>query len=50
MHVNKKTYWLQLPYLDEIFKRILLKSRVNIFNIFLIYFWIILNSIRNQKF
>ena len=35
MHVNKKTYWLQLPYLDEIFKRILLKSRVNIFNIFL---------------
>ena len=35
MRVNKKTYWLQLPYLDEIFKRILLKSRVNIFNIFL---------------
>ncbi len=35
MRVNKKTYWLQLPYLDQIFKKILLKSRINIFNIFL---------------
>lgn len=35
MHINKKTYWLQLPYLDKIFKKILLKSRVKIFNIFL---------------
>ena len=35
MHINKKTYWLQLPYLDKIFKMILLKSRIKIFNIFL---------------
>ena len=35
MHINKKTYWLQLPYLDKIFKTILLKSRIKIFNIFL---------------
>ena len=34
MRVNKKTYWLQLPYLDQIFKKILLKSRIKIFNIF----------------
>ena len=35
MHIDKKTYWLQLPYLDKIFKTILLKSRIKIFNIFL---------------
>ena len=34
MRINKKTYWLQLPYLDQIFKKILLKSRIKIFNIF----------------
>ena len=34
MRVNKKTYWLQLPYLDQIFKKILLKSRIKIFDIF----------------
>jgi len=35
MHINKKNYLLQLRYLDKIFKKILLKSRINIFKIFL---------------
>ncbi len=35
MQINKKNYWVQLPYLDKILKLILLKNRINIFNIFL---------------
>ena len=35
MIINKKNYWVQLPYLDKILKLILLKNRINIFNIFL---------------
>ncbi len=35
MKINKKNYWVQLPYLDKILKLILLKNRINIFNIFL---------------
>ena len=35
MHINKKNYLLQLRYLDKFLKKILLKSRINIFKIFL---------------
>ena len=35
MYINKKNYWLQLGYLDKILKKVILKSRINIFKIFL---------------
>ena len=34
MYINKKNYWLQIHYIDQILKKILLKSRINIFKIF----------------
>ena len=35
MYINKKNYWLELGYLDKILKKAILKSRINIFKIFL---------------
>ena len=35
MYINKKNYWLELGYLDKILKKFILKSRINIFKIFL---------------
>lgn len=35
MYINKKNYWLELGCLDKILKKLLLKSRINIFKIFL---------------
>ena len=35
MYINKKNYWLELGFLDKILKKAILKSRINIFKIFL---------------
>ena len=35
MYINKKNYWLELGYLDKTLKKAILKSRINIFKIFL---------------
>ncbi len=34
MYIDKKNYWLRIPILDEILKKVLLKNRTNIFKLF----------------